>query len=600
MFAKVLVANRGEIAVRVMRACRELGVTTVAIYGEEERDAPHVRYADEAFVVEAGEATRPYLNGAGIVAVARRAGAEAIHPGYGFLAENARFAGAVLDAGLAWVGPPPAAIAAMGDKIEARRLAEAAGVPTVPGTSAPVGSPEEAAAFGARSGFPIALKAAGGGGGRGFRVARAAAEVPEAFAAAAREGQSFFNNPTLYVEKYIEAPKHVEIQVLADRHGGVIHLGERECSVQRRHQKLIEEAPSPAVDAALRARMGAAAVALAAAVGYEGAGTLEFLLDRDGNFYFMEMNTRIQVEHTVTEEVTGIDLVKAQLRVAAGEPLPWGQDDIALRGHAIECRINAEDPARGFAPTPGTISLYREPGGPGVRIDGAVEAGATISPRYDSLIAKLIARGADRAEAIARMERALGEYAIGGVASTIPFHRAVLAHPVFLAGDASTDWIERDGVGRDLAPQEIAPAGEEGQPEPAERRYTLEVNGKRFAVRLHDEDGAAPGAPQPARPRPAAARGGRRPTAAADGALTSPIQGTVLRVAVEEGAGSGWRFDLRDRGDEDGERDRRPARRHGAAARGQGRADGQDRGGAGDDRLRRGATLEEARRRWRR
>src|SRR5919199_1412832 len=456
MFARVLVANRGEIAIRVMRACRELGVATVAIYGEEERDAPHVRYADEAYLVEPGQATRPYLNVPGIVEVARRAGAEAVHPGYGFLAESPDFARAVLAAVLTWIGPPPDAIAAMGDKVEARRLAEAAGVPLVPGTNEPVGSPEEAVARGERWGYPRALKAAAGGGGRGFRVARAPAEVPDAFAAVAREGRDFFNNPALYVEKYIEGPKHVEIQVLADRHGAAIHLGERECSVQRRHQKLIEEAPSPAVDAELRQRMGAAAVALARAVGYEGAGTLEFLLDRERNFYFMEMNTRIQVEHPVTEEVTGRDLVKAQLRIAAGEPLGWAQEEIALRGHAIECRINAEDPARGFAPTPGTITAYKEPGGPGVRVDGAAEVGAAISPRYDSLIAKLIARGADRDEAIARMRRALDEYAIGGVASTIPFHRAVLAHPVFVAGEATTDWVEREGIGRDLAPTDAA------------------------------------------------------------------------------------------------------------------------------------------------
>jgi acetyl-CoA/propionyl-CoA carboxylase biotin carboxyl carrier protein len=538
MFRKVLVANRGEIAIRVMRACRELGVATVAIYGEEERDAPHVRYADEAFVVEAGEATRPYLNVPGIVAVAQRAGAEAIHPGYGFLAENAGFARAILDAGIVWIGPPPAAIEAMGDKIAARRIAGEAGVPLVPGTNEPVPTAEAAAALGERWGFPLALKAAGGGGGRGFRVARAAAEVPEAFAAAAREGQNFFNNPTLYCEKYIETPKHVEIQVFADKHGNAIHLGERECSVQRRHQKLIEEAPSPAVDAELRARMGAAAVALARAVGYEGAGTLEFLLDRDKNFYFMEMNTRIQVEHTVTEEVTGCDLVKAQLRVAAGEPLPWRQEEIAWRGHAIECRINAEDPARGFAPTPGTITAYKEPGGVGIRVDGAVEAGAAISPRYDSMIAKLIARGADRAEAIARMERALGEFTIGGVASTIPFHRTVLAHPVFAQGEATTDWIERDGIGRDLPPAELPPA--EDQPAPATRDYTLEVNGKRFAVRLvgvPDADAgaaAAPGQPGRAATRPLPKRGGA--SANGSGALNSPIQGTVLRVAVEPGA----------------------------------------------------------------
>ncbi|MGN6563002.1 MAG: acetyl-CoA carboxylase biotin carboxylase subunit [Thermomicrobiales bacterium] len=538
MFSKVLVANRGEIAIRVMRACRELGVATVAIYGEEERDAPHVRYADEAFVVAPGEATRTYLNVPGIVDAARQAGAAAVHPGYGFLAENATFARAVIAAGLVWIGPPPAAIEAMGDKIEARRLAGAAGVPLVPGTNDPVTTPEEAIVCGEQWGFPIALKAAGGGGGRGFRVARSAADVPEAFAAAAREGQSFFNNPTLYVEKYIEAPKHVEIQVLADRHGHVIHLGERECSVQRRHQKLIEEAPSPAVDAALRERMGAAAVALARAVGYESAGTMEFLLDSERNFYFMEMNTRIQVEHTVTEEVTGCDLVRAQIRIAAGEPLPWQQEEIAWRGHAIECRINAEDPARGFAPTPGVITTYHEPGGPGVRIDGAAETGAEISPRYDSLIAKLIVRAADRPAAIARMQRALAEYQIGGVASTIPFHQAVLAHPVFTAGQAATDWIERDQIGRDLTPAVLTPGDNAEQPAAVEHRYTLEVNGKRFNVRLFDDAGAqaTTNNARPAAPRRALPKHGGSPHANGNGALTSPIQGTVLRVAVAPGA----------------------------------------------------------------
>ncbi len=535
MFRTLLVANRGEIAIRVMRACRELGISTIAIYGADEQDAPHTRYADAAYLVEAGTATRPYLNGPGIVAIAQQAGAEAVHPGYGFLAENAAFAQAVLDAGLIWVGPPPAAISAMGDKIAARALAEKAGVPLVPGTNQAVPDAEAAANIGATWGFPLALKAAGGGGGRGFRVAHTAADVPEAFAAAAGEGQRFFNNPILYAEKYIEAPKHVEIQVLADQHGNVIHLGERECSVQRRHQKLIEEAPSPAVDDALRARMGEAAVALARAVDYQGAGTLEFLLDTNNDFYFMEMNTRIQVEHTVTEEVTGIDLVKAQLRIAAGETLPWQQADIVLRGHAIECRINAEDPARGFSPTPGTITTYKEPGGPGVRIDGAAEQGFVISPHYDSMIAKLIVRGTDRGEAIVRLQRALGEYVIEGVASTIAFHQTVLAHPIFSAGDASTDWIERDGIGRDLAATTLPPAAE--QPATTAHEYTLEVNGKRFAVRLfadpHEPQPPATNGAAPARPR---ATGRSKRGGASNGTVVSPIQGTVLRVAVEQGA----------------------------------------------------------------
>lgn len=535
MFAKLLVANRGEIAIRVMRACRDLGVTTVALYGEDERDALHVQFADEAYLLEAGTASRPYLNAPGIVALALRAGAAAVHPGYGFLAENAAFAAAVIEAGLIWVGPPPAAIAAMGDKIEARRIAGEAGVPLVPGSVEPVDSAATAAQLGDRWGYPIALKAAGGGGGRGFRVTRTPAGVPDAFEAVRREGQNFFNNPELYVEKYIEGPKHVEIQVLADTHGHAIHLGERECSVQRRHQKLVEEAPSPAVDAELRERMGSAAVALARSVGYTGAGTVEFLLDAERNFYFMEMNTRIQVEHTVTEEVTGVDLVKAQLRIAAGEALGIQQADVTWRGHAIECRINAEDPARGFAPTPGVITSYRQPSGPGVRVDGAAAGGARINPSYDSMIAKLIVRGVDRGEALARMRRALGEYEIRGVASTIPFHQLVLDHPIFVEGAATTDWIERDGIGQDLTS-----AGEVPSEQPVAvtaRQLTVEVNGKRFEVRVFDDEERPNGRSEGRRAAPGKRAGSLvKRHDAGSGAVQSPIQGTVLRVAVASGA----------------------------------------------------------------
>jgi len=533
-FRRILVANRGEIAVRVVRACHELGLEAVAVYGPGEERAVHVRAADDAYRIPS-EAALPYLDIAALVAVARQVGAQAVHPGYGFLAENADFAAACAGAGLVFVGPSPRAIRAMGDKVEARRIALAAGVPVVPGTEAAVASVADAQAWADAHGYPVAVKAAGGGGGRGFRVAHAAGELAEAFAGSAGEAARYFNNPTVYLERYLERPRHIEVQIFADAHGHVLSLGERDCSIQRRHQKLIEETPSPAVTPELRRALGAAAVALAGAVDYRGAGTVEFLLAGDGSFYFLEMNTRIQVEHTITEMVTGCDLVKEQLRVAAGLPLSFHERDLHPRGHAIECRINAEDAGRDFAPTPGTLTRYREPGGFGVRVDSGMEAGAAILPAYDSLIAKLVAWGRDREEAIARMRRALRDFEVGGVATTIPFHRAVLAHPVFAAGEATTAFLPEHP---EVLPPPAAAAAASTAPAASEPREVLvEVNGRRLLVRVHEEAAPAGAAPANALPSPrplAPRRSAARPSA--NGAeLTSPIQGTVVRVAVQPG-----------------------------------------------------------------
>ncbi|HEV2107733.1 MAG TPA: acetyl-CoA carboxylase biotin carboxylase subunit, partial [Thermomicrobiales bacterium] len=442
MIGRVLVANRGEIARRIFRACRELGIATVAIYGAGEARAPHVREADDAYRIDAKPSTLPYLDVESIVAVARRAGADAIHPGYGFLAENPTLARASDEAGLVFIGPSAEAIRAMGDKVGARAIAAQAGVPIVPGSEGPIKSAEEAAKWAKHHGYPVALKASGGGGGRGFRVAKNADQLAGAFAGAAGEAERSFANPAIYVERYIPAPRHIEIQLFADGAGNIVSLGERECSIQRRHQKLIEESPSPAVDPRLRQRLGEAATALAGAVDYRGAGTVEFLLDDQGNFYFLEMNTRIQVEHTVTEMVTGIDLVKEQFLVASGHNLSFGVKDVAPRGHAIECRINAEDAGRGFAPAPGVLGHYREPSGFGIRVDAALEAGGEVLPAYDSLIAKLIVWGRDRAEAIARMQRALADFTITGLPTTIPFHQAVMSHPAFQEGNTTTAFLE--------------------------------------------------------------------------------------------------------------------------------------------------------------
>jgi len=538
MFDTVLIANRGEIAIRVMRACRELGLRSIAVYSEADRDAPHVAYADAAFLLGPAPSAESYLNIPRIVEVARQSGAGAVHPGYGFLAENAEFARAVEAAGLVFVGPPAEAMERMGGKTAARREATAAGVPVVPGALEPIEELDEVRRLGAEFGYPIAIKAVGGGGGRGLRVVRDPAEIADAFASARREAEVAFKNGALYVEKYLDHPRHIEIQILADAHGNAVHLGERDCSVQRRHQKLIEEAPSPALSPELRAEMGAAAVRLAQSVGYVSAGTLEFLF-QDGQYYFLEMNTRIQVEHTVTEQVYGVDLVKAQLRVARSEPLWLRQADLVPRGHAIECRINAEDAAHGFRPALGTVGAYREPAGPGVRVDSGVRADYTIPPFYDSLLAKLVTYGDSRDEAIARMLRALAEYEVGGLTTTIPFHRAALDHPVFRAGELSVNFIaqhpeliERAAA---LAPAPVASA-EAAEPPAPPRNFTVEVNGRRFGVAVF---GAGPAPAAATEPQPGAANG-RRPAkkaamaAQVDGVI-SPIQGRVAAVRAEAG-----------------------------------------------------------------
>ena len=411
-FSKVLVANRGEIAIRVFRTLRELGIGCVAVYSEADRGAAHVRAADEAFLVGPGPAAESYLRGDVLVETALRSGAEAVHPGYGFLAENAAFARTVEEAGLTWIGPPPAAIELMGSKTAARAAMRAAGVPIIPGAVDPVDSPATVVALGDEIGYPLIIKAAAGGGGKGMELVGEPGDAERAFDAATRQGEKYFADPTVYVERFVEDPRHVEVQVLADGHGNVIHLGERDCTIQRRHQKLVEETPSPAVDDALRARIGGIAVDAARAAGYRSAGTIEGLLTRDGEYFFMEMNTRIQVEHTVTELVTGIDLIREQVLVAAGEPISVTQDDVVIRGHALECRINAEDVSRGFLPTPGRITAYREPAGPGVRVDSGIEAGDEVSGLYDPMIAKLIVHDVDRDRAIARMLRARAEFRI--------------------------------------------------------------------------------------------------------------------------------------------------------------------------------------------
>src|SRR6201995_1703824 len=430
MFSKVLIANRGEIAVRIVRACEELGIATVAVYSELDRDALHVTRADEAYLLGPGPAAESYLNIAKIIEVVNQSGAEAVHPGYGFLAENAAFAKALEENGTVFIGPPASAIEAMGSKTRARELMQEAGVPIVPGTTDPVETIEDARKVIDKTiGYPVAVKAAGGGGGKGFRVALSEDKLEDAFEGAAREGEKFFGDSTVYLERYLPDPRHVEVQVLADTHGNVIHLGERDCSLQRRHQKLIEEAPAPAVDEQLRAKIGKIATDAAAAVSYTGAGTIEGLL-QEGEYFFLEMNTRVQVEHCVTEMVTGIDIVKEGIRVAAGEPLSISQDEIELRGHAIECRINAEDASKNFAPAPGSIGGYREPGGPGVRVDSGVGAGSEISPMNDPMVAKLIVWDVDREQATARMLRALGEYEIENLQTPLPFPPALLhAYP---------------------------------------------------------------------------------------------------------------------------------------------------------------------------
>jgi acetyl-CoA carboxylase biotin carboxylase subunit len=444
VFKKVLIANRGEIALRVIRACRELGLETVAVYSEADRESLHVRFADDDVCIGPPPSRSSYLKISHIIAAAEITGADAIHPGYGFLAENAEFADTCKASNITFIGPTGDQIRQMGDKATARRLAAEAGVPTVPGSPGTIDDPDEALAFAQSIGFPVIIKATAGGGGKGMRIAHDAEQFPQLFGLAQNEALAAFNNGAVYVEKYIQHPRHVEIQVMGDSFQKVVHLGERDCSVQRRHQKLIEESPSPALTADLRDRMGRAAVALASNIAYIGAGTLEFLLDTDGQFYFMEMNTRIQVEHPVTEMVTSFDLVKEQIRVAAGERISFQGDGRRLRGHAIECRINAEDPYRNFQPCPGLILAYHPPGGPGVRVDTHVYAGYTVPPYYDSLLAKVIVHGNDRAEALTRMGQALDSFILEGVTTTIPFLARVIRHPDFVAGDIDTRFLERE------------------------------------------------------------------------------------------------------------------------------------------------------------
>ena len=444
MFKKVLIANRGEIALRVIRACRELGIQTVAVYSEADRESLHVRFADDDVCIGPPASRDSYLKIPRIIAAAEITGADAIHPGYGFLAENAEFAETCAASNITFIGPTAAQIRVMGDKAAARTAMMNVGVPIVPGTPGPVEDPEEAVAFATQIGFPVIIKATAGGGGKGMRVARDVDEFARSFQLARSEALSAFGNGDVYVEKYLVRPRHIEFQILGDTHGNVIHLGERDCSVQRRHQKLIEEAPSPALTPALREKMGADAVRGAKAIDYVGAGTIEMLLDADGSYYFMEMNTRIQVEHPVTEMLTGVDLVKEQIRVAAGERLSILEMP-ALRGHVIECRVNAEDPARNFQPSPGRIDVFHPPGGPGVRLDTHVYAGYTVPPYYDSLIAKLIVQGRDRAEALIRMQMALESFIIEGPTTTIPFLARVMQNPRFMSGDVDTKFLEREG-----------------------------------------------------------------------------------------------------------------------------------------------------------
>jgi acetyl-CoA/propionyl-CoA carboxylase, biotin carboxylase, biotin carboxyl carrier protein len=519
---KVLIANRGEIAVRIIRTCRELGIPSVAVYSDADRDAMHVEMADQSFRIGPALAADSYLSIAALLDAATKSRATLVHPGYGFLAERAQFAKAVDDAGLTFVGPPASAIEMMGDKAAARRAADAAGVPIVPGTREPV-NVGQAKREAERIGYPLVVKAAFGGGGKGMHVVRGADHLEEALRRAAREAQSYFGRPEVFLERYVERAHHVEAQIVADEHGTISFLGERDCSVQRRHQKLIEETPSPVVDEALRARIGEAAMALARESGYVNAGTVECIVDEDGSFYFLEMNTRLQVEHTVTEAVTGYDLVAMQIAVALGEPVAI---DPAPRGHAIQCRINAEDPGRNFLPGPGRISRYEEPAGPFVRIDSGVTAGRDIPGDYDSMFAKLVVQGQDREQARRRMLRALSEFVVEGVPTTIPLHRWILESAEFRAGEHTTTWLERALAAVDLPAQvDLQATGIGTKPRPAD--ILVEVDGRRVPVRIFDERRER--APQ--RPAQQDAHHGEH----VHGVISAPMQGTILKVLVEKG-----------------------------------------------------------------
>ena len=530
---KVLVANRGEIAVRVIRAARDAGLQSVAVYADPDADSLFVKLADEAFALNGLTPADTYLDISKILGIAARSGADAIHPGYGFLAENAGFAQAVIDAGLVWIGPPPAAIEALGDKVQARHIAAKVGAPLVPGTSDPVANAEEVVAFAQQYGLPIAIKAAYGGGGRGLKVARNLAEVPELFESATREAVTAFGRGECFVERYLDRPRHVETQCLADSHGNVVVVSTRDCSLQRRHQKLVEEAPAPFLTDAQRTQLYQASKAILIEAGYVGAGTCEFLVGQDGTISFLEVNTRLQVEHPVSEEVSGIDLVLEMFRIADGEEL--GYDDPPLRGHSIEFRINAEDPGRNFMPAPGTLTAWRPPSGPGVRVDEGYLTGMAVPGSFDSLVAKIIVTGADRAQAIGRARRALAETTLSGMPSVLPFHKAVLVDPAFVAADGvfgvHTRWIETEFVST------IEPyVGTMGETEPAETStYVVEVNGRRLEVRLPSSLAAPVAKPTAAKRPTRRSTGGARAKAPSSNELSAPMQGTIVKVAVVNG-----------------------------------------------------------------
>ncbi|MET7328855.1 biotin carboxylase N-terminal domain-containing protein [Nonomuraea sp. NPDC005650] len=525
---KVLVANRGEIAVRIVRACRDAGIACVAVYADQDRDALFVRMADEAYALGGATPGETYLSIEKIIEVAARAGADAVHPGYGFLAENAAFAQAVIDAGLVWVGPPPAAITALGDKVQARHIAQKVGAPLVAGTPDPVSGVDEVLRFAEQHGLPIAIKAAFGGGGRGLKVARTAEEIPDLYDSAVREAVTAFGRGECFVERYLDRPRHVETQCLADTHGNVVVVSTRDCSLQRRHQKLVEEAPAPFLTAEQEALLRESSKAILREAGYAGAGTCEFLVGQDGAISFLEVNTRLQVEHPVTEEVTGIDLVREMFRVAAGEELGYG--DPEPRGHSIEFRINAEDAGRGFLPAPGTITGWRAPSGPGVRLDSGYEQGETVPGSFDSLIAKLVVTGATREQALQRARRALAEFGIDGMPTVLPFHRAVVAEEAFTAEPFTvhTRWIETEFDNR-IAPYDGVPAE---APEQGEReRITVEVAGKRLEVVLP----AGTAQPRAAKAAPRREKRGAAKAAVSGNALVSPMQGTIVKVLAADG-----------------------------------------------------------------
>jgi acetyl-CoA/propionyl-CoA/long-chain acyl-CoA carboxylase, biotin carboxylase, biotin carboxyl carrier protein len=528
VFEKVLVANRGEIAVRIIRALREMGVGSLAVYSDADREALHTRLADEAYHVGPTPAAESYLNIEKLIEVAQRSGAEAVHPGYGFLAESAAFARAVTEAGVGWIGPHPKAIEAMGSKVESRRIMARAGVPVTPGTEEPVESAASILEFAAEHGYPVAVKASAGGGGKGFVVANDKTEVEAAYSRASREGEMYFGDGSVYLERYLPAPRHVEIQVLRDKHGNAVHLGERDCSIQRRHQKLVEECPSPAIDLGLREDMGRAAKGAAEAVGYDNVGTVEFLVEGD-EFFFLEMNTRVQVEHPVTEEVTGIDIVQTGVRISAGEPLPFIQDVVSWRGHAIEVRLNAEDAANDFAPSPGVVTAYEEPGGPGVRVDSSLKGPGVVPEAYDPLFAKLIVRGTDRGDALRRLRRALSEFRVDGISTTLPFHRALLEDEVFISGGYTTGFVAERLSSMEIEALPVPAAGEAQGKEG--REVEVEVNGKLFRVRLYEERDAAREKGPPLRRKVGVAQR----ASMGGGAILAPMQGTIVKVLVKEG-----------------------------------------------------------------